>query len=295
MFKILPKYPYISEELLDRCNQKNDYTEYLFETFKHIGKCVLTIAEIQPESHSLKKFNKIQYAIYTGLLNRCSRLMLSYIELSYQGIFGETTSILDRCICETLVRLMWLTREDQIERANRFIADSLKKDLEFKQLIIDDADNQRYQTNIGKELIKTIDKFVSDSEISEEEVAKTNNLPKFNQMIKSIQMPDRYYQLIQKQRSHSVHGSWTDLLRNYLRKDANGNFTLRDHGIKTKAEQFLFLIDMVIMTIVNYLKYIIKDPSEHFSVDAYFQPIVDKLITIRDLQFKYDNTPIRSE
>jgi hypothetical protein len=70
-----------------------------------------------------------------GLVNRCARLMLSNVALSHDGKFGETTAIVDRCIFESALKIIWLCRSASQEEFTRYIATGLKTELEFKAAI----------------------------------------------------------------------------------------------------------------------------------------------------------------
>jgi hypothetical protein len=61
--------------------------------------------------------------------------MLANIALSHEGKFGETTAIVDRCIFETAVKIVWLCEDPSQEKFDQYLAEGLKTDLEFKAQI----------------------------------------------------------------------------------------------------------------------------------------------------------------
>jgi hypothetical protein len=61
--------------------------------------------------------------------------MLSNVALSHEGKFGETTAIIDRCIFESAVKIIWLCQSASDEEFTRYLADGLKTELEFKKRI----------------------------------------------------------------------------------------------------------------------------------------------------------------
>ena len=76
-----------------------------------------------------------RYYVLIGLLNRCARLMLSNVALSHERKFGETTAIVDRCIFESAVKIIWLCHAASDEEFTRYLADGLKTEVEFKARI----------------------------------------------------------------------------------------------------------------------------------------------------------------
>lgn len=127
--------PVIPESQLKQCRETGDFRPVLFEWYKYVGTVCNYYASIRQDSPALREIPAQHYVILTGLLNRCSRLMLANVVLSHQGRFGETTSIIDRCIFESSIKAIWLcTLRDQ-DAFVRFIADGLKSELELKREI----------------------------------------------------------------------------------------------------------------------------------------------------------------
>ena len=103
---MFPDPPEISKDLFDKCERKSDYREIDYEWYKYVGSlCAVFSCFVQDSSCISKEISKRDYGILIGHIYRCGRLMLANVKLSQKGHFGESTSILDRCIFETAVRL----------------------------------------------------------------------------------------------------------------------------------------------------------------------------------------------
>jgi hypothetical protein len=126
---LLPKPPTFSDELVEQCTNSGDFRPILFEWYKFVGILCNTVACISPDSPALQDTPPVHYAVLIGLLNRCSRLMLSNVRLSSTRKYGETTRLLDRSISETAVKIQWLCHKNNTDSFVRYLADGLQKDL----------------------------------------------------------------------------------------------------------------------------------------------------------------------
>lgn len=131
----IPTPPDNIDDELDRCRLSGDYYPVMFEWYKYVGRLANYFASVDQESPAIRTISSVHFSVLVGLLNRLSRLMLSNVTLSHEGKFGETTSIIDRSIFESSIKLSWLCQEGTEEHFNRFIADGLKTELEFKKKI----------------------------------------------------------------------------------------------------------------------------------------------------------------
>ncbi len=132
----LPATPSITEDDLHDCRKSGDYRPVLFKWYKYVGQLSNFFASIHPHSPALRSIRPVHYAVLIGLLNRCSRLMLANSSLIHgDGLFGETTALIDRCIFESSVKIAWLCHKGTEEVFDRLIADGLKTELAFKERI----------------------------------------------------------------------------------------------------------------------------------------------------------------
>ena len=117
----LPQPPVFSDEEMQKCRETGDFMPVLFEWYKFVGLICNQLAQLPRVSPDTREITPINFAILTGLLNRCSRLMLSNIALSHKGRFGETTAILDRCIFESCIIIRWLCYKGTDESFKRYL------------------------------------------------------------------------------------------------------------------------------------------------------------------------------
>ncbi len=236
----IPDRPIFASEVQQECERTGDFSPLLFEWYKYVGLLCHLVACFERESPAWRDAPPLYYTVLVGLMHRCSRLMLSNIALSANGKFGETTTLIDRCILETAIKVQWLCYKNDPESFVRYLADGLKNDLILKSEI----ENNIRQRNgkpvaIEQRMLNSIDRCVEASGLSQSAITEAKKLPDLFKMYTDLGMPDGAYTVIQRMGSHAVHGTWTDLLHNYLNRTIDGSFTLRDHNVPTHQVQYV--------------------------------------------------------
>lgn len=258
----IPLPPEITKEQLQQCRDTGEYRPVMFEWYKYVGQLSNFYASIQLTSPAIKDIPKIHHSVLIGLLNRCSRLMLSNVALSHEGLFGETTSIIDRSIFESAVKLSWLCHKGDEGSFNRFIAEGLKTEIEFKQKIESNIKLRGgKKIAIEERMLKSIENYIGKSELSEDEINDYKKLPNLAQMIETIGHDRLVYIVSQKIGSHHVHGTWVSLWFHYVEEE-DGVVHPRDHNCPTHVNQYAYISLVVLDSILAYTNYICKDRQD---------------------------------
>lgn len=256
----LPELPIFSEELVKACTNSRDFRPILFEWYKFVGIICNIVSCISPESPALRGIPPVHYAVLTGSLNRCSRLILSNVRLSSTRKYGETTLLIDRSITETAIKIQWLCHKDNADSFTRYLADGLKNDLLLKKQISENIGKRNGNTLvIEQRMLKSIKNCVDLSELSEQEINDAKKLPNFANMCDDLDYTDVFYTATQRMGSHAVHGTWSDLIFNYLRQENGERLYPRDHDRETQDAQFIAVIHVVIDAMKSFLNYIVSD------------------------------------
>lgn len=285
----LPDPPVFADELVEQCRRDRDFRPMLFEWYKHIGVLCNRAACLAPDSPAFREIPAVHYAVLIGLLNRCSRLMLANIRLSCTGRYGETTRLLDRSIAETAIKVQWLCHKGNPDSFLRYLADGLKKDLKLRRHIEENVRERGGDTLvIETRMLRSINECISLSGLSEQEVNDAKKLPDFAAMFRDLDFEDLFYTAIQRMGSHAVHGTWSDLVFNYLRHEDGQDFYPRDHEIDTQDVQFIVVAWLVLAAISSFLDYVAADPSEVKDFISVLEDIKEKLIEIQDLAWTSD-------
>jgi hypothetical protein len=260
--------PTFSNELWARCRKDKDFMPILFEWYKYIGGICNRIASISLSSLAIRKIPSINYAILTGLLNRCSRLMLSVLRLAVTKKYGETIVLLDRSIYESAVTVQWLCSKDNDNRFKQYLANSLKSDLKLKDHIQQNIDKRGGNILvIEKGMLASIQEYIESTELSEEEIRHTNPLPDLWSMCRDVGLSETFYIGTQRMGSHEVHGTWTALRGHYLKQDNNGEYSLRDHDVRPHENQFMVIPIVILDTLAKFIVYVVPDPTHREPIE----------------------------
>lgn len=290
---ILPDAPEIDELQYQECQRTGDFRSILFEWYKYVGRISNYFASVELRSPAIRDISKIHHSVLIGLLNRCSRLILSNVTLSKEGRFRETTSIIDRSIFESAIKLSWLCIKQDEESFNRFIAEGLKTEVEFKDII-----KQKINSNEGKikivedNMLTSIENYINKSGLDEETIKKSKKLPNLAQMIEDIGKDRLAYVVGQRIGSHHVHGTWVSLWFDYLTEE-DGIVYPRDHNCPTHSNQYVYISLSVLEALSGYVKYLFLDQVMCEEIigllEAATQEIVDILHEMSKSDYVYIN------
>ena len=285
-----PPPPRISEEFEAQCRESGDWTPILFQWYQYTGAVVMTLASFEKDPVLFRIEDEVQNATAVGLLSRIARLMLSNVYLSHEAKFGETTRILDRCIVESAIKLAWLTTKSDPERFQRFLAQSLKSDLKLKRHIQRSIEERNSQAQkIEERMLRSIESYMDDAQLSEDQVVNAAKLQDFATMISDIGIKDRLFYLVaQSMGSHHVHGNWTSLVSDYLKKTPEGVFVPRTEHIGTHINQYFFVPLVVILGMRNYVKWVMRGEREKQDLLDFFDSLQEKIEQIVTLVIEND-------
>lgn len=277
---IFPDPPSFSEAELEACGKSGDYCPVLFELYKYTGHITNLVASIELSSPVAKPVRKSHFGALIGLLNRCCRLMLANVALSHEGLFGETTALVDRCIFESTVKVLWLCKQSSEEAFARFFAEGLKTELALKAEILERvAARGGGPLQIEERMLKSIARYLATSGMSDGEIAASKKLPDLASMIESLGHERLAYIVGQKIGSHHVHGTWPSLLFHYLDWDNDESFSPRDHNCPTHVNQYIFVPLMVLSATKAFCTWLIAAPDAQDLVDM-LQSIEDEILEV---------------
>jgi hypothetical protein len=290
---LLPNPPTFSQEEISRCRETGDYAPILFEWYKFVGSLNVIVAHIQRESPAFRAITPQQYHVLIGLLNRCARLMLANVALSHEGRFGETTAIVDRCIFETGMKIIWLCRDASQEKFVRYLADGLRTELEFKaQIESNIASRGGEPLPIESRMLRSIGNHIASSGLVETDIDTAKRLPDLASMIGSLGYARLTYIVGQRMGSHHVHGTWSSLLMHYLEeRDGAPNFIFqpRAHDCETHINQYMFVPRIVLDAMTAYVQFAFNESLEvkafvdlFESTETELMRVYEEAIAVRD-------------
>lgn len=276
-----PNPPDITEDLLQQCHDSGDFSPVFFEWYKYVAVVANVFASIRQDSPAVRSFPHPQYAALVGLLNRCTRLMHSNVALSHEGLFGETTAILDRCIFETSVRIIWLCRQQSNQAFTRFFAEGLKTEIALKEKISANITARGGEAlAIEQRMLGSIERCIRTSDLTEAQIVESKKLPDMATMIESLKHDHLMYIVGQKLGSHHVHGTWPSLLFHYLDRDDDGTWHPRDHNCRTHVNQYVFVPLVVLAAVIAFIEFIMDKPEDIEPLRGFIDAIEQEIVSL---------------
>lgn len=221
--------PVFDPELVERCRKRGEPMPLMFEWYKHVARLAIDVGAISPSQPGHIARDRVHLGILRGLLNRCSRLMLSTIKLSRERRGGETVALLARCICESAVKIQWMIRKSADDSFGRYVGYAIRTDLALKEVIDANITERGGEVLVIEErMLRSIERVASRAGTSVKQAAEAKQLPDFASMCRDLEYPGLLYVTIQRIGSHAVHGSWSDLLFHYIEQQEDGSFAMTD-------------------------------------------------------------------
>jgi hypothetical protein len=218
--------------------------------------------------------------------------MRSNIALSSDGAAGESTQLLDRSIAESAIKIEWLCHKNSDDSFRRYVADGIKNDLKLRQHIDDNiASRNGTRYPIETRMLGSIQRTIDLSGLSEQEVLSMKKIPDFSAMCRDLNFDDLIYTVLQRMGSHAVHGTWTDLVANYLQFE-NGRFYMRDHCVPTRAIQYIGVSLIVISSIRATINYVTVSPDDASEILAILANAEQNIVKIYHDTSEADFQPV---
>jgi len=271
----LPSHPDPTEDEL----AKYDYSDWkgLFsEWHKTVGLLAVHWSFVVQESPALKRVSKFHFIILTALLSRIGRLMMANLRMASEDRHFEAISIIDRSLHETAVKLAWLCKSKDPGRFDRYLADGLRNDFEFRKHILAAAQVRGHQTAIEARMLASIERSIRTSGISEGRIAEIKRIPTLETLMREVGFKDLGYVVVQRMGSHAVHGTWTGLLGSTIDVE-NSTLRLRSEFNSPHPNQLMFGSVMVLEAISAFCNFVSR--REHrIEIEAIIEGYRAKLL-----------------
>jgi hypothetical protein len=273
-----PPYPQFTSDLVDKCKSTRDFMPLLFEWYKYVALITNLVASIRISD---SKHSVVQLAILRGMLNRCSRLMSSSLRLAATGRHGESVRVFTRLVTESAAKIEWLASRNSDSDFKRYLAGGLKAEVKLKEQIENNIAARNGKTiEIEKRMLGSITRYMKLSGLSDDEILHTPDVPDLASMYRDLNLSDEQYVSLYRLGSQYIHGTWSDLLTNYLRVDDQGNFVLRDHDVIPDQSEFSATCLVILRSLSTYVIFLFDDLDLRQVHLDYFGEIRDKILEI---------------
>jgi hypothetical protein len=285
--EFIPVPPKFSSEYIAECKSKGDLRHILFEYYKYIARLSNAYGRIDYDSPAIRKIGNRDYIILVAMLQRFARLMLSNLTLGQNGKNLETIGIIDRSIVESAVKTCWLCTSPLADRFDRFIADGFKADIELKWQLKSIIENRGHALVIENRMIKSIEKRISNSGFTEAQLVAIKKLPDVASMIDFVFKDRVNYVIEYKIGSHFVHGSWNDLMANYIEEE-DGVLSPRQESREFNDNQFLNVATLVVEALKRFSVYVVEEIQEAENFYEIPKMILTQIIELYKEKFDVD-------
>ena len=228
----------VNDEVIRTCQERNEFGGLSFALYREATGLVWVTCNAFYEAGEGSTMTRSQ-AVCMGLLSRISKLMASVLKLSSEVEHGETGQILDRCILESSIDPQYLLKKDDDTVFERFVKVGLKSERELYDIIQENIRNRNGQElEIERDMLRSITRTCEHSGMKIEEIDPRAGSwgGSYRDRMTEIGLGEGY-PIFQGMTSQAVHGSWSDLIRNYLNKSDTGYEPKPDH---TQTEGKLF-------------------------------------------------------
>ena len=220
----------VNDEVIRACQERNEFGGLSFALYREATGLIWVTSNAYYDEGNGPTILRNQ-AVCLGLISRISKLMASVLKLSSEVEHGETVQILYRCIPESSIDLQYLLKKDDDTVFERFIKVGLKSERELYDIIQENITNRNGQElEIERDMLQSITRTCEHSGMKIEEIDPRAGSwgGSYRDRMKEIGLAEGY-PFFQGMASQAVHGSWSDLVRNYLNKSETGYEPKADH------------------------------------------------------------------
>ncbi len=274
----------VSEVTLLECSKEGKFFGLTYDLYKESAQTVVLSAGIsQDPSAGIANRN---HAICAGLLVRIGKLMKNVLALSQGADNGEVIIGVNRMILESLTNLLFLLKNKTSKFFDQFVELSLGPERELYDLVKANVAKRNGKIlPIEERMLSSIEEYCKKSGVQIETVsAKHQNWGgDMRQKLEKLNL-GMVYSSSYRMSSHTVHGTWVDLLLSHLDYQ-NGMFYPNFESLQIDARVLLPHAHLALVGALEYLR----------TYFGNFEQIRQLCTRIEDLLARIDKVEVRHE
>jgi hypothetical protein len=256
--------PKISEDLIQKCKETDDYREILFEYYKFVGKLVVVCSCLLYESPAWGGRKRKLWEVCASSFSRIRGLMSANLEFFQDDRYIEASQIIDRCIFETAAKISWMAQDPTDERLQRYLEGSIRPDREHKAIIeANITDRGNAALVIEERMLLRMERFERLAGMAEVPTKELRRMPDLSVILKEIGHGRGVYIAVGKVGSHAVHGNWQHLLSQCL-TEKNGILSVKQRSAISDPAQYALISIFVLEACDTYVSNCFTD--QNFSI-----------------------------
>lgn len=252
---------------------EKSFSKIAFCLYKETLMISILSSELYESYNPDENIQSREQAISAGLVTRISKFMTSVLALLCdKKNHGEVIMALNRCITESSINLRFFCEKATEKDFDDFIKSSLKPERDTYAYIKENITKRGSDLPIEKRMLNSINQLFESSGIKNFEELKS--IPKrknYKEILEAMDMGS-VYPMFQGISSHSIHGTWVDILKHHLIEIDSG-FKPNHNSISTDARLLCPINSIVLSSVKSYInKYFLK---ENEAIEIIFSRIDD--------------------
>ncbi len=217
----------------------------------------------EPEKGALTR----NQAIEAALLVRVAKFMSATMALLVDKVkeHGEVIMTLNRCIIESAVKLRFFTEKAKQRDFDDFVKSSLEPERNLYLTIQQSIEKRGETLPIETRMLNSINRVFKNSGVTNVDELKYIPRPKnYRSILKELNI-ESLYPVLQGVPSHSIHGTWVDLIQHHLEEHEMG-FRPKTESKKPDPRLMCPISVVVLTAIKSYLNKYFPSSNEAIAV-----------------------------
>jgi hypothetical protein len=263
-----------------------------FELYKEASVLVGVVGHLVESTEEGKVGLARNQAVCVGLLIRMAKFMLAVTQLSATRNRGEVVQALNRCIIEPAINFQFLVTINQDKYYDQFVLYSFGPERELYDMVMANIKERGGKAQpIEERMLLSIRNKCKASGVDLDEVPAKHREWAMNMRgrLKAIGDEKRY--IAYRMMSHSVHGTWMDLLLHHLeRDDQTGLFRPDSQFSDVDARILTPLAKSALVAVQAYIRrfYRIKEVAE--LLNSRIEDLLERVLLVDEVHEKLFST-----
>jgi len=216
-----PIYPSFEPETIEYCRRNEDAFPLVFGWACYVVRVCRMLVPLPQESAAAANLTRAHFLAVSGLILRCSNLAEAILRLAVDNDHGDGIRILARSVSESAVKAMWLATGDA-SRFQRYSAEGMKAELELCSRTEASIAARGWALPIETQLLSATRSSIERAGLTDAEINAGKKLPDLATMYEDVGIGRLSYVAGHKLGSHATHGTWMELVVNYLGEGPDG-------------------------------------------------------------------------
>ncbi|MEK7538923.1 MAG: DUF5677 domain-containing protein [Patescibacteria group bacterium] len=244
------------------------FSKVVFDLYRETAIVIVLSASLHESFDQKEGVLSRNQAIGAGLVIRIVKFMKAIMALLVDKVseHGEVVMALNRCITESATNLKFFCEKANVEDFEEFIKSSLKPEKEMYAFLQEKIKRRGSILPIETRMLKSITGVFKISGIAETEIDKLI-IPRrkdYKTILTALDM-ESIYPMLQGIQSHSIHGSWVDLVKHHI-EEVDSGFRPTPESVTPDPRLLCPINVFVLMAVESYIRKYFPENDKGISV-----------------------------